>query len=271
MGWRVRTVFVLICVCQFWCAGELAAQGSDTAAGEFVARVYTNARGETMPYRLFVPAKYDKTKKYPLVLWLHGANGRGTDNLKPISGGNALGAGIWTRPENQEKYPAFVLAPQAPEAALWANRGGKEITQSLRLALEILDAVRAEFSIDAARLYATGQSMGGGGVWDLLQRRPELFAAAVPLCGPADVNTAPQIAHIPVWVFHGEADATVPVAASRRMVEALRAAGGQPRYTEYPGVGHMVWEKAFQEPELVSWVFAQKREVRKQGSTEVRK
>ncbi len=259
MRWWVLTIASLFCACPFTGLQDVAAQGTSADTAQFTARVYTNTRGETMPYRLFVPAKYDKTRRYPLVLWLHGAAGRGTDNLKQITGGNALGAGVWTRSENQENSPAFVLAPQAPDTALWANRGGSEVTQSLRLALEILEALRKEFNVDAQRIYAAGQSMGGGGVWDLLQRRPDLFAAAVPLCGPTDVNTAAKIANIPVWVFHGEADKTVTVAASRRMVEALRAAGGQPKYTEYPGVGHPVWEKAFLEPELVLWVFAQKR------------
>jgi predicted peptidase len=178
--------------------------------------------------------------------------------LKQISGGNTLGSGIWTQSANQENYPAFVLAPQCPENQLWANRGKEEMTDALRLALEILETVRKEFNVDAQRIYVVGQSMGGAGTWDALARRPDLFAAAVALCGPTDESTAAKIAHIPVWVFHGDADRTVPVAASRRMVEALRAAGGQPKYTEYPGVGHTVWEKAFREPGLVEWMFSQK-------------
>ncbi len=260
---RIISIAILISAFAVWLrpayAHNAAAQGSGVATGDFVAREYTNARGEKLPYRLFVPATYDKLKTYPLVLWLHGANGRGNDNLKQIIGGNALGTGIWTRPENQQKYPAFVLAPQCTESQVWANRGKDEMTDALRLALEILETVRKEFNVDAQRIYIAGQSMGGGGVWDVLARRPDLFAAAVALCGPNDPNTAPQIAHIPVWVFHGDADQTVPVAASRRMVEALRAAGAQPKYTEFPGVGHTVWEKAFLEPGLVDWVMSQKR------------
>lgn len=259
MRWRVLTIASLFCACQIIALQNAAAQGTSADTAQFAARVYTNARGETMPYRLFVPAQYDKTQKYPLVLWLHGGVGRGNDNLKQITGGNALGAGIWARAENQEKFPAFVLAPQCSESQVWANRGKDEMADALRLALEILEAVRKEFSVDAQRIYVAGQSMGGGGTWDALARRPELFAAAVLLCAPADASTAAKIAHVPVWVFHGDADKTVPVAASRRMVEALRAAGGQPKYTEYPGVGHTVWEKAFQEPGLVEWVFSQKR------------
>lgn len=259
MRHRVQMIAILFCACQFMSLQDMAAQGTSADTAQFAARVYTNPRGETMPYRLVVPAKYDKTKKYPLVLWLHGANGRGNDNLKQITGGNTLGSGVWTRAENQEKFPAFVLAPQCSESQVWANRGKEEMTDALRLALEILEVVRKEFSIDAQRIYVAGQSMGGGGTWDALARRPDLFAAAVPLCGPTDVSTAAKIAHIPVWVFHGDADQSVPVAASRRMVEALRAAGGQPKYTEYPGVGHAVWEKAFLEPGLVEWVMTQKR------------
>ena len=259
MRGRMWKAAILIGVCALVVAGSVAAQGSGVATGDFAARTYKNARGETMPYRIFVPASYDKAQKYPLVLWLHGGNGRGTDNLKQITAGNALGSGIWTRTENQKKFPAFVVAPQCPDNQVWANRGKDEMTDALRLALEIVDAVRGEYNIDAQRIYVAGQSMGGGGTWDALARRPEMFAAALALCGPNDPTTAAKIAHVPVWVFHGEADQTVPVAASRRMVEALRAAGAQPKYTEYPGVGHAVWEKAFAEAGLVEWVMGQKR------------
>jgi predicted peptidase len=101
--------------------------------------------------------------------------------------------------------------------------------------------------------------MGGNGTWHFITSRPELFAAAIPLCGWGNPNRANQIAQMPIWAFHGAADPTVPVAESQKMIAAIRQAGGNPRYTEYKGVGHEVWLKAFQEPGLVEWLFAQHR------------
>ncbi|HEY7116931.1 MAG TPA: prolyl oligopeptidase family serine peptidase [Tepidisphaeraceae bacterium] len=147
----------------------------------------------------------------------------------------------------------------------WANMDwaakkgsmGKEPSTPMRLALEVLDQLRKEFKLDDKRLYITGLSMGGYGTWDVIARHPTLFAAAVPVCGGADESTAPTIKDIPIWCFHGGADPTVPTARSRNMIKALEAAGGQPKYTEYPGVGHNSWDKAYSEPELPKWLFAQ--------------
>jgi predicted peptidase len=203
---------------------------------------------KTMPYRLFVPPSYDKEHKYPLILWLHGAGSIGNDNLKQISGASLRGTHTWIAPQVQAKYPAFVLAPQSRSGA-W--------TADFPTVLELLKSVEEEFSVDTARIYVAGQSMGGFGTWHFITTRPDLFAAAMPLCGGGDVTRASLIAHMPIWAFHGEADPTVPVSESRNMIAAIRAAGGNPRYTEYKGVGHEVWFKTFQEKELVDWLFAQ--------------
>jgi predicted peptidase len=125
--------------------------------------------------------------------------------------------------------------------------------------IELVAALEKEFaSIDPRRLYVTGLSMGGFGTWDLLSRFPKKVAAAVPICGGADEAQAPAIAKIPVWVFHGGADDVVKTVRSRNIVAALKAAGGSPRYTEYPGVGHGSWDQAYGEPELFPWLFSQK-------------
>jgi predicted peptidase len=203
---------------------------------------------ETMPYRLFVPPAYDQSKKYPLVLWLHGAGSIGRDNLKQISQASLRGTHTWTAPQVQAKHPAFVLAPQ--------SHSGSWITD-MPTVLELLDSVEKEFNIDATRIYIAGQSMGGNGTWHFITSRPELFAAAIPLCGWGNPNRANQITQMPIWAFHGAADPTVPAAESQKMIAAIRQAGGNPRYTEYKGVGHEVWLKAFQEPGLVEWLFAQ--------------
>ena len=232
---------------------------AQTGADLFLAKTFRNARGQTLPYRLFVP-KQRPGQKYPLVLWLHGAAGRGTDNLKQITGGNTSGAQVWIKAEHQAQYPCFVVAPQCPENQAWSQDDGS-LSQSSRLVLELIEQLKKTSSIDAERLYVAGQSMGGYGTWALLTARPAMIAAAVPLCGGGVESMAGKLVNTPIWAFHGEQDRAVSVTESRRMIAALERAGGNPKYTEYPGVGHACWLKAFSEPELLPWVFAERRKL----------
>jgi predicted peptidase len=224
----------------------------------FVAEMYRNSRNQTIPYRLFVPPAYDKRKQYPLVLWLCGSAGRGNNNLNQISLGNVIGTHVWTTPENQAKHPCFVVAPQCPENETWSDAGAKPAAPLL-LALEILNELQRRFRIDPRRLYVAGQSMGGFGTWSVISAHPETFAAAIPLCGGGDETQAAKLTRMPIWAFHGAKDDAVNVERSRSMIAAIGKAGGQPKYTEYPDEGHAVWAKAFNEPELLPWVFAQSR------------
>jgi predicted peptidase len=130
----------------------------------------------------------------------------------------------------------------------------------MRLLLELIPALRKEYGIDPKRIYVTGLSMGGFGTWDLIARKPDWFAAAAPVCGGADEATAATISKIPVWAFHGDQDGAVKPSRSRNMVEALKKAGGEPKYTEYKGVGHDSWNPAYKDPELMKWLFRQKRD-----------
>jgi predicted peptidase len=227
-------------------------------ADTFEARIFKNRHGKTMPYRLFIPRNYDPRKKYPLLLWLHGGGGRGTDNVKQISGGNTSGSHIWTTPANQATYPSFVLAPQCPEDAMWTSIDRAESTDQLKLALELLAAIQKEFSIDVHRIYVAGQSMGGLGAWSLISEHPGMFAAAIPVCGGGDETLAPKLVKTAIWAFHGAQDQAISADRSRRMIAAIRKAGGSPRYTEYPDLGHNSWDRAFAEPDLVPWMFAQR-------------
>jgi predicted esterase len=129
----------------------------------------------------------------------------------------------------------------------------------MRLTLGLLGELQKQYAIDPSRIYVTGLSMGGYGTWDIIARRPDLFAAAIPVCGGGDPLTAPAIARLPLWAFHGGNDGVVPTVRTRLMIEALTAAGATPRYTEYPGVGHDSWNRAYAEPDLVAWLFAQRR------------
>jgi predicted peptidase len=126
------------------------------------------------------------------------------------------------------------------------------------MALDLLAELASDLPVDAQRIYITGLSMGGFGVWDALARQPDRFAAAVVVCGGGDTATAGQIAHIPVWAFHGEQDEAVAPARSRDMVQALRKTGGMPKYTEYPNTGHDAWTATYRDPEMYRWLFAQR-------------
>jgi predicted peptidase len=241
--------------------GTLRAQSQQSnPADGFLARNYHSPGGETMQYRLFVPPGYDTAKKYPIVLWLHGANGRGSDNLLQISDGNYLGTHIWTAPEIQAKDPVFVLAPQVENTKTWSRpHVNTRVPVSLRLALEIVDAVEKEYSIDRDREYVVGQSIGGEGVWTALAMARGRFAAAIVLCSDGfDDQVAPD-AKVPVWIFQGDADPIVSVERTRKWVAALRKTGGSPKYTEVPGVGHNVWETAFANPDAATWLLSQRR------------
>jgi predicted peptidase len=226
-------------------------------------KTYTDAKGRVLPYRLLEPEPIEPGVKYPLVLFLHGAGERGSDNAKQL----VHGVPEFAKSENRKKYPCFLIAPQCPERASWVdlNWTVKSVTQpakpsrSMHLVLELLDKLTLELPIDKDRIYVTGLSMGGFGTWDLICRRPEFSAAAVPICGGGDPAHAESIASMPIWIFHGAKDGAVRPELSRKMVAALTKAGAHPKYTEYPDEGHLSWIPAYKDPELFSWLFAQKR------------
>jgi predicted peptidase len=251
-----RHRFVLVILLLSFPLRAHAAQAPDAAVAGFIAGTYRSPSGEAMAYRLFVPVGYDAAKKYPIVLWLHGAAGRGSDNFSQVSGGNSPGSHLWTTPENQAEYHAFVLAPEVDAAKGWARPHTNTPPVAIRLALEILDTMEKQYSIDRAREYVVGQSMGGEGVWAALSIAPRRFAAAIALCGYGDAYMFPRVAKVPVWIFQGEEDPLVPVTRARQWVAELRKAGGGPKYTEYPSIGHNVWDVAFSEPGLAAWLFS---------------
>jgi len=229
------------------------------------AFVHKSESGLTMPYRLFVPSGYDPAKAYSLLLSLHGAGQRGQDNLGQLC---AYVAG-WMAPQVQDKHPCLILMPQCPDDQQWVDTPWESgsystaqvpISKALTLAMEILEAVRKDYSIDPSRLYVIGASMGGYGTWDVIARFPDLFAAAVPVCGAGDPQMAAKLVHLPIWAFHGDNDLTVPVSGSMDMVRAIQQAGGsRVRITLYRGVGHAALNMAWREDVLVEWVFSRQR------------
>jgi predicted peptidase len=132
------------------------------------------------------------------------------------------------------------------------------VSKPMAAVLKLLASLRDELPINANRLLVTGLSMGGYGTWDIVERNPALFAGAIPLCGGGDPSQATRLRSLPLWVFHGESDAAVPVRGSRQMVQALRAAGGSPHYTEVAGWGHDVWTRAYRDGEVLRWLLAQR-------------
>ncbi len=217
--------------------------------------------GGTLPYRLFCPTNIQEGKKYPLVVAFHGAGSVGADNLAQVTAGYGK---VFADPKIQAGHPCFVVAPQCPAGRRWVDTDwGKTehnqpaITPEMRMALEIVDKILSDYPIDRDRIYVHGQSMGGFAVWDVICRRPDMFAAAVPVCGGGDETKAAIIKDIPIWAFHGALDPVVKVICSRNMIAAVKKAGGSPRYTEYAKVEHDAWNYAYKEPGLVDWVFRQ--------------
>jgi predicted peptidase len=230
------------------------------------------ARGkDTLRYRIMYPAGYNPAKQYPLVLFLHGAGQRGADNEMQLrNGGTTFGSKM-----AREKYPAIVIFPQCPRNDFWSRiafniknpkdslgpllfPSNQPIGPNLNLVSLLLDSLVATKIADNKRIYIGGLSMGGMGTFELLWRKPGFFAAAFPMCGGGDPEKVTVYAsHFPIWVFHGDKDRTVAVSNSRRMVNALRAAGANVKYTEYPGVAHNCWDRALAEPNLLPWLFKQ--------------
>ncbi len=244
-----------------------ASRGQDAIVVDlYEAKSQTLAQpeGETfnLKYRLLSPAKIDDGRRYPVVLFLHGAGERGDDNEKQL-----LYLPSWLASvANREKYPCFVIAPQCPAGMAWSGgrSGGdasaplSKITRPMEAVVAILDDVIEHNAADPARIYLTGSSMGGYGSWDMAEHMPERFAAVAPICGGGDERHAGRLIGLPIWAWHGDADTIVPVDETRRMIAAIKAAGGSPKYTELKGVNHDSWTAAYNGPDnLLPWIFAQ--------------
>ncbi len=230
------------------CVSLLLFSAGETFADGFEKTEYKADSSRTLQYALLKPQKVEDGKKYPLLLSLHGAGGRGNKNWER----NCLANKVLSGREMRGKFPCFILAPTVSKQGSWKGESMDDV-------LELVGKLLKKLPIDPGRVYVTGQSMGGGGTYEALARKPELFAAGVPVCGGNKVSNAKKMASIAIWVFHGEKDRVVPVERGREMVEAIRKAGGKPRYSELPGVRHNSWTPAYKNQELWKWLFAQKR------------
>jgi predicted peptidase len=210
---------------------------------------YTDAQGGRLPYFLLIPQDYGPSQVYPLVIFLHGSGERG-DNLAPVLPYN----GAYEFMETARRHSYFMLIPQAPTGTWWDS------PDDVRLVFGLLDEARGRFSIDPNRIYITGLSMGAFGMWKIVSQEPDIFAAGISVAGGLkDVSAAPRIARIPFRMFHGSDDSLVSVAASRATVNALDKAGGSVEYVEYPGADHWIWQRVYTDPEVIDWLFEQKK------------
>ncbi len=215
-------------------------------SGDFMARLRMKVENYQYPFAVSLPADYEEsgTERYPLILFLHGAGERGTDLARVRNN-------LVVKHVRGNDLPFIVVSPQCPPGEWWSS--------------VVLDALLTQigqtYCVDPDRIYITGLSMGGFGTWDMIVRYPDRFAAAIPVCGIGDRRDMGRISDLPVWVFHGDADDTVPIEPGIQAVEALRAAGGRVRFTIYPGVGHDSWTPTYTNPEIYSWLLKQKRGV----------
>ena len=227
----------------------------------FEAQQYTAPNGEELSYRLLAPEQITGDTAYPLVIFLHGAGERGSDNLAQLK----HGLRELCSPEWRKRFPCYVIAPQCPSGQRWADidwtkqeiEAPMTISRPLEMTLEVVDQLLDTAPIDWSRIYITGLSMGGYGTWDAIYRRPNFFAAAMPICGGGDPATAPVIQKVPIACFHGEQDRVVSPEKSRRIIQALRDLGANPIYVEYPGVGHDSWTETYSSEENWAWMFNQ--------------
>lgn len=225
---------------------------------------------DTLRCRILTPVNFNPRTKYPLVVFMHGSGERGDDNESQL----VWGGDLFIDSINRTKYPAIVVFPQCPKGEKWAtyihdkNKDSTKmifypdspVTRSIRMVLNFIDTLVATGTVDNKRIYVGGLSMGGIGTFDILHRRPDLFAAAIPICGGGDPDMVKQYRkNLPVWVFHGSNDTSVPVSNSRLMVNTIKKLNPNVKYTEYAGVGHDSWKNAFAEKELLPWLFGQKK------------
>jgi predicted peptidase len=232
-----------------------------------------NTKSDTMPYRILFPKNFDPAKTYPLLFVLHGAGERGKDNEAQLK----YGPKLFLNDSLRTKYPAIVVFPQCPENGWWSNvkmeddsatKKTKFIftcdmppTKSMQTLMAMVDEFLDKPYVDKHRVYIGGLSMGGMGTFEIIGRRPSVFAAAFAMCGGDNTLNAKKYAKkVPIWIFHGERDSLVPYNHSESMVAAIKQAGGEPRYTLYVNDDHNCWDDAFAEPDFLSWLFSHTKE-----------
>jgi len=213
------------------------------------SQTYTQKVTITLPYLLSLPKEYGgrSRKKWPLILFLHGAGERGLGDFELLKK-----HGIPKLAEERD-VPFIALSPQCPPNTWWS------MDFLLEALIGLLDETGKKYRVDADRIYVTGLSMGGMGTWALATHAPERFAAIAPICGGGDPEKVECLKSIPTWIFHGTKDQTVKPEEAEKMYDALKACGGDVGLTMYPGVGHDSWTATYDNPQFYEWLLAHER------------
>ncbi len=261
----------------------------ESVMDKFEYRTHT-FKTTSIPYRFFAPSQ-KKNQLYPLIIALHGAGERGSDNEAQIKYHKL--ATVWAEPVNQIKHPCFVIAPQCPKNNRWVDADWDQdafdfrstpISNELETVNNLIETIIKKYPVDKNRIYVTGLSMGGFGTWYMLMKYQSRFAAAIPMSGAGDPKMACEISHIPIWNFHGDMDKAVPVEGSRLMIKALgkcrdkalfipnlnskevlgnkeltnKIMSSNLIYTEYKGKGHVIWKESYDNPLVREWLFSKR-------------
>jgi predicted peptidase len=236
------------------------------ANGQFEKKSFMVSEGKVLPYQILYPKNYKTNKKYPLLVVLHGAGERGDDNEAQMK----YGKNVFLDSLNRINYPAIVIFPQCPKDSYWSSvkidRSSVptsfifDYSAPINWPLQAVVDLVSSMKHDKKRTYIMGLSMGGMGTMEAISRNPKMFAAAVPICGGADLSYVAKYAKkVPLWVHHGDVDIVVPVRHSRELVQAVKEQGVDVRYSEYPKVNHNSRDNAFSQPDVVSWIFSHRK------------
>ena len=249
-------------------AASAFAQRPSPKESPYQKKTFTSSEGTELLYRQLDPQNMNPKKKYPVILFLHGAGERGNDNERQLVHGSRM----FLNPTVLEQYPAYVLFPQCPEGKSWsydptpgwdkkpgempADRPESSMIKAL---YELIQYFKENYNVNESKIYVMGLSMGGMATYEICVRHPELFAAAVPICGNINPSRLAAAKDVKFSIYHGDSDPVVPVEGSREAYKALKAAGAKVRYKEFVGCDHGSWNPAFNEPDFFSWLFKQKK------------
>lgn len=222
--------------------------------------------GDTLQYRMLLPENFDEKKQYPVLFFLHGAGERGSNNEAQLIHGSKL----FLNPENRKNFPAIIIFPQCPKDDYWANviigdgkklerfsfqKGGKP-GKAMELLVALVAKIKSEKFSDNDRFYVGGLSMGAMGTYEILRRKPNVFASAFAICGGDHVENVKKYKHVPLWIFHGGKDSVVPIQKSEIVVNELKRLNSDVKFRVYPDANHNSWDPAFAEPDFLSWIFS---------------
>jgi predicted peptidase len=242
--WQVLVCFgIMICIGYGVAMGAKMGKSGEQSPQAFSKKITKKVECK---YLLYLPADYEKDakKKWPLIMFLHGAGERG-NNLKLVAK-----HGPPKMIAQGKSFEFIIVSPQCPNDIWWPEQ-----TDVL---INLLDEIEKKYRVDTERVYLTGLSMGGFGTWTLAARYPQRFAAIAPICGGGERYAGYRLKNVPIWAFHGAKDNVVPVEKSKEMVEAVRKAGGDAKLTVYPDADHDSWTQTYNNPELYEWFLSHK-------------